>query len=155
MDSKPESAATTLMRIEVLVLQGICRAAFLFLLAAVLTPLLPFVETASRFRLYKGEFGFWKRLALCPKWFLYGVLLAALNPFAATYKVLSYTAAMVRVEWRERWRNGTAKYPDGTPMVIPGIHDELELDVAVTKGVISDYNKEALEHGQGFPDFTD
>lgn len=155
MDSKPESAAITLVRIEVLVLQGLFRAAFLFMVSAVLFPLLPFVETAARFRLHKGDVGLFKRLLLCPLWFVYGIVLAALNPFAATYKSISYTFTMAKVEWTERWRNGTAKYPDGTPMVIPGIHDELELDVAVTKGVISDYNKEALEHGQGFPDFTD
>ena len=149
MDTIPESAATTLVRIEVIVLQGILRAVLLAVAGIVLMPIAPFVVTVMRFRVAKMPW--WKRLLMLPLWFVQGFLLAFIAPFSALWRGLADTIGIAAVEWRERWRNGIAKYPDGRPMSIPTPEQERLTDVAITQSVIEDYNAEAREHGQGIP----
>lgn len=149
MDTIPESAATTLVRIEVIVLQGILRAVLLAVAGIVLMPIAPFVVTVMRFRVAKMPW--WKRILMLPLWFVLGILLAVIAPFSALWRGLSDTIGIAAVEWRERWRNGIAKYPDGSPMPIPTVEQERLVDVAITKSVIEDYNEEARQHGQGIP----
>ena len=149
MDTIPESAATTLVRIEVIVLQGILRAVLLSVAGIVLMPIAPFVVTVMRFRVAKMPW--WWRTLMIPYWFSLGILLAVIAPFSALWRGLSDTMGIAAVEWRERWRNGTAKYPDGRPMLIPTVEQERLVDVAITKSVIEDYNEEARQHGQGIP----
>ena len=149
MDTIPESAATTLVRIEVIVLQGILRAVLLSVAGIVLMPIAPFVVTVMRFRVAKMPW--WWRTLMIPYWFSLGILLAVIAPFSALWRGLSDTIGIAAVEWRERWRNGVAKYPDGRPMLIPTVEQERLVDVAITKSVIEDYNEEARQHGQGIP----
>ena len=149
MDTIPESAARTLVRIEVLVLQGITRAVLLFCIGVLVMPIAPFVVTIARFGYAKMPW--WKRFLMLPLWLLLGFVLAVIAPFTALWKGLSETRAIAVVEWKQRWRNGTAKHLDGRPMVIPTPEEERQLDVAITKSVIDDYNDEARRHGQGIP----
>lgn len=149
MDTIPESAATTLVRIEVLVLQGVLRTAILSASGVLLIPFAPFLMLLVRCR--DSGLPWWKRGLMLPFWFIIGFLIALMAPFSALWKGLADTARIVCVEWTERWRNGTAKYPDGRQMLIPTAFHEHLVDVAITKGVIADYNQEARQHGQGIP----
>lgn len=149
MDTMPESAARTLVRIEVIVLQGILRAVLLSALAILLMPIAPFVVTIARFGY--ARMPWWKRLLMLPLWILLGIVLSVMAPFTSLWRGLTDTIGIAAVEWRERWRNGIAKYPDGRPMVIPTPEHERIVDVAITKSVIEDYNDEARQHGQGIP----
>lgn len=149
MDTIPESAATTLVRIAVLVLQGITRAVLLAMLAIVLIPIAPFIVTVARFR--HSDLTWWKKSLMLPIWFVIGTLISVLSPFSTFWRGLQETRVISVVEWRERWRNGTAKTPDGKPMHIPTPEEERLFDVAITKSVIDDYNEEARMHGQGIP----
>ena len=149
MDTIPESAATTLVRIEVIVIQGILRAVLLAVAGIVLMPIAPFVVTVMRFRVAKMPW--WWRTLMIPYWLSLRILLAVMAPFSALWRGLADTIGIAAVEWRERWRNGIAKYPDGSPMLIPTVEQERLVDVAITKSVIEDYNEEARQHGQGIP----
>ena len=98
MDTIPESAATTLVRIEVIVLQGILRAVLLSVAGIVLMPIAPFVVTVMRFRVAKMPW--WKRLLMLPLWFVLGILLAVIAPFASLWRGLADTIGIAAVEWR-------------------------------------------------------
>lgn len=147
MDSVSESAATTFARMEVLAMQGVLRAGVVFLAGVVAMPFAPFALTAVRAS-QKGES--WRKKLLClPAWFFWGIAIAILAPFSSALSVLSATRTMVAVEWRERWRCGTALRPDGSPMRIPTEEEKRAVDAAVTLSVLRDYNDEARRHGQG------
>ena len=136
MDTIPESTATTLVRIEAIVIQGILRAILLAAVGILIFPISPFVLTAIRFK--GAGMPLWWRILMIPYWFSLGIVLSALAPLSVLWRGLADTATIVCVEWRERWRNGEAKYPDGSQMLIPtesGKTDALSL----TKGVIEDY----------------
>ena len=151
MDCIQESAARSLVRIEVLVLQGIARAVTLFAIGLLTMPIMPFVSLSSEWRLSKNLMPWWKRILYTPLWLALGCVVAVVSPFGVLYNGLKETKAIAKVEWKERWRYGTAKRPDGSPMNIPTPEEVRLLDVAITKGVIEDYNAEARMHGQGIP----
>ena len=151
MDCRNESAATTLVRIEALVLQGWARAVVLCILGFVTMPIAPFALTCVRYVGARGTMPWWKRILFCPLWFLLGVVLALAAPFVALYNGIAMTKTIAVVEWAERWRCGTMRRPDGRSMVIPGDEEMRLFDVAITRSVIEDYNEEARQHGQGIP----
>lgn len=151
MDCIQESAARSLVRIEVLVLQGIARAVALFAIGLLTMPFMPFVVMSSEWRISKNLMPWWKRWLYTPLWLAIGCVVAVVSPFGVLYTGLKETKAIAEVEWKERWRYGTAKLPDGRPMPIPTPEEERQMDFAITKGVIEDYNDEARMHGQGIP----
>ena len=151
MDCIQESAARSLVRIEVLVLQGIARAVILFAIGLLTMPIMPFVALSSEWRLSKNLMPWWKRTLYTPVWLALGCVVAVVSPFGVLYNGLKETKVIAKVEWKERWRYGTAKRPDGSPMNTPTPEEVRLMDVAITKGVIEDYNAEAIMHGQGIP----
>lgn len=151
MDCIQESAAISLVRIEVLVLQGIVRAVALLATGLLMMPFVPFVALSSKWRISKNLMPWWKRCLYTPLWLALGCMVAVVSPFGVLYTGLKETKAIAKVEWKERWRYGTAKLPDGRPMAIPTPEEERQMDLAITKGVIEDYNDEARMHGQGIP----
>lgn len=153
MDCIQESSARSLVRIEVLVLQGIARAVMLFAIGVLTMPIMPFVVLSSEWRLSKNMMPLWKRILYTPLFLVTGCVVAVVSPFGVLYNVLKETKAIAKVEWKERWRYGTAKLPNGRPMAIPTPEEERHMDFAITKGVIEDYNDEARMHGQGIPPF--
>ena len=151
MDCKNESAATTLVRIEVLVLQGLARTMLLFLFGIVVFPVAPFLYASVRLGETRETMPQWKRIALIPLWFVFGIAVSLLAPFVSMAKGIALSKTIASVEWHERWRCGVMKHPDGKPMSIPDANYLLKRDIAITQSVIEDYNEEALEHGQGIP----
>jgi hypothetical protein len=149
MDCRPESAATTLVRIETLVLQGLFRAVMVCILGIVTMPIVPSVYMLVRLGGAKGNMPWWKRLLFLPVWFLLGVGFAVAAPFVSLANGIVFTKTIVGVEWRERWRYGTMRHPDGRPLPIPDEEGLRLQDIAITRSVIEDYNDEAREHGQG------
>ena len=75
---------------------------------------------------------------MIPYWLSLGIVLSALAPLSVLWRGLADTATIVGVEWRERWRNGVAKYPDGRPMLIP-LESERTDDGAIAQSVVEDY----------------
>ena len=136
MDTISESAATTLVRIEAIVIQGILRAVLLAAFGIAIVPISPFVVTAVRFK--GASMSWWKRILMTPYWFGLGILLSSMAPFSVLWRGLRDTVSIVSVEWRERWRNGVAKYPDGRPMLIP-LEPERTDDGAIAQSVVEDY----------------
>ena len=149
MDVKPESAAKTLVRIEVLAMQGLVRAVLLFLFGACTIPAVPVILAITRWR--QMQAAWWKKAVRIPAWGLVGMLLGVAAPFVAFWRGIADTGHMAVREWKGRWRNGIAKYLDGRPMVIPTLEQQQRLEAAITRGVIADYNAEARRHGQGIP----
>ena len=150
MDCRQESAATTLVRIEVLVLQGLARAVLVSILGIVTMPIAPFALMFIRLG-GSGDMPWWKRILYCPAWLGIGVVLAIAAPFIALVNGIVFTKTIVGVEWRERWRCGTMRRPDGSSLPIPDEEGLRLQDIAITRSVIEDYNEEARQHGQGIP----
>lgn len=149
MDTKPESAAVSFVRIQALVMQGILRSVILAAIDIVLIPITLFALAFSK--IVSPTIPWWKKLVMLPVWMVLGVLIAVISPFRALLNGIRDTYWIAKVEWKERWRNGTAKFPDGRPMIIPTPGQERMVEVSITKSVIEDYNEEARQHGQGIP----
>lgn len=152
MDCIQESAARTLLRIEVLLLQGIAVSAYSFAVGLLAIPILPIANPVLKI-MYNGYLTkpvrWWAMPVYLPVWILQGLWDGILYPFKAFINAATATIAICKAEWRERWRNGTLKNPDGTAMVIPDDEDEELVEAAITKSVLDDYNDEARQHGQG------
>lgn len=149
MDTMPESAAVSFVRIQVLVMQGLLRSVILASIGIAFMPIMPFALAGSRF--FSSSITRWKKLVMFPLWMVLGAIIAVISPFRTLLNGLMDTYGIAKVEWRERWRNGTAKFPDGRPMDITTPYNERMVEVSITKGVIEDYNEEARQHGQGIP----
>ena len=148
MDCKTESAARSAIRIEAIVLQGIAHGLFLFAIGVLTAPLVPFVFMFGRTR---ANFGKWTRVLCSPFFFAAGCLFALVNPFVVLLGNLKDVLGVAKVEWETRWMAGQPKKPNGHPLAVRS-DEERELDeLAVTVGVIKDYNAEAREYGQGLP----
>lgn len=149
MDCKPDSILKTFLRMEVLALQGIVRAALLFVGGIVAIPIIPFVVAFGRWDTNKRLHGFAMRLLLFPSWVLSGIVFAFANPFKMFLSTLADTKVIVGMEWANRWSNGRPKKPNGHPLRRRSADERERIDAAITMGVIEDYNDEAMERGQG------
>lgn len=149
MDCKPPSSVKVMLRIEILLLQGILRAVLAFVAMLFVMPFIPFAVVTTRWILSRGTKGILFRLSLVPMWFLLGVVLALVHPFVVLFTTLRDTMEIIKWEWVNRWMLGSPKKPDGTPMEIPTETEKADLDLGATLSVIRDYNEEAKQHGQG------
>ena len=149
MECKMESAARTAIRMEVLYLQGLLRAVFLFLLEVSAMPFIPFMLTFGIWVSNRKEMPWWKRTALIPVWFVGGIFYALLMPFTDFWTGIVQTYEVLKVEWALRWTTGVPKMPDGSPARILTEKEQRYLEAARMYGVLKDYNEEAQEHGQG------
>lgn len=148
MDCKLEPASRTLLRIECLSLQGCVKGLLCFIRDILFAPFVPFVVMAMRWRVAKARRGIVMRLLLFPWWFLIGCFMAVATPFMRLWFMLKDIVSVCDAEWQNRWTASTPKMPDGHPYPIEDAADR-NSDLAVTLGVLKDYNEEAKRFGQG------
>lgn len=149
MSAKHESMAATLMRIEVIILQGLCYTAAMFAIGLMLMPLAPIVVPFHRWRATRGRLRFITRVLLLPLWSVGGALYGLLSPFAFLITTMSELRTVVVVEWAARKAVGNPKKPNGHPLEIRTAEEKAALDLAMTMSVVKDYNAEARSYGQG------
>lgn len=152
MDCKLENAARTLVRIEILILQGLLRGIAVFLTEVCLIPTVPLLVAILRIMETQGRLNLPTRLLLISKWTLVdGLWIALSSPFRSIANTICDTVEIVRVEWNTRWMHGEPKRPDGHPLDIRSADDEARMGMAATLSVVRDYNAEARMYGQGLP----
>ena len=153
MDCKHEPAVRTLLRIEVLVIQGLLEGAFLFLVGLAVIPLAPFIVAFGRWSVEgrRGRRRLLTRLLMIPLWFLSGLLFGVIGPFGTLLNSFREVAEVARVEWANRWRTGSPKTPDGHSLRERSAEEQEMWEAAIAMSVVADYNDEARAHGQGLP----
>jgi len=148
MDCKLEPAARTLLRIECLMMQGFLKGLLSSILSVLFTPFIPFVVMGGRWRMATERRGFLMRLLICPWWLLIGIGMAIATPFLRLWHCYRDVVDVCEAEWVNRWEASVPKMPDGHPYPIEDAADR-NSDLAVTLGVLKDYNEEAKRFGQG------
>lgn len=139
MDCKLEMAARSLVRIEVLALQGLLYCVVSSLMAVLQMPWLPFREILNRAVTIRGRVVWLKCLLVVPVWFAVGVCKAVANPIMVAYDVLIRIGKVVQAEWENRWMASIPKKLNGCPMKIPTPLDRAILDEVIEQSVIRDY----------------
>lgn len=139
MDCKPESAARTLLRIECLVLQGIVHCVLRVSLTVLTMPFIPFLVMFGRMITADGRWKWVKRLLLPPGWFIFGLWLALIAPFAVIAQEVMDLWLVTKIEWVNRWRGGHPKLPNGKPLGFPEYGDEELITEAIEESVMRDY----------------
>ena len=149
MDCRLEPAARTFARIELLSVQGFLYGLCRVMLSIVAIPIVPFAVAARIFGFRRNNMRVWTRIAMLPVWLLYGAVYAVCSPFGMLVSTVMDIRDVAKVEWRNRWTASVPKMPDGHPARILSAEEREFLDMAVTIGVIRDYNEEAKQYGQG------
>lgn len=149
MSIRPESVIRTLLRIEAIVAQGVLNSLVMFLGGVILLPIMPFVLWVKQWKIDAG--GFFRKLFKSPLWLLIGIVDAIIIPFIALGKTLANIKPVVEVEWKTRRMIGQPRKPNGKPYIPPTKEERERQDLAVTVGVIKDFNDEAREYGQELP----
>ena len=137
MECKPESTAVTLLRIQVIAMQGLIRSVVMFLFWTLMFPFSPFFYAVHRFRNNPNGESTAVRVLKFPLALVFGIVSAAAIPFIDSFGSLAMTARIVRAEWSNRAISGTPKMPDGKQMDIQGG----SRDGATMMDVIGDYDK--------------
>lgn len=149
MDCRLEPAARTFARIELLSVQGFLHGFCRVMLSIVSIPMVPFAVAARIFGFRRNNMRVWTRIAMLPVWLLYGAVYAVCSPFGMLAKTAMDICDVAKVEWMNRWTASVPKMPDGHPATILSAEDREFISMAVTVGVIRDYNEEAKQYGQG------
>lgn len=150
MDCKHESAVRTLIRIEALAIQGVLYSAVVFCLAVIAIPLVPFSTAVSGWR-HLSNPAIKHKLIRLPLWFGFGILAALSTPFILLAQSIRNIWQVSKTEWVTRWTTGLPKRADGKPAYVLSQRDKDAIDLAVTVGVLKDYNEDAKALGDGLP----
>ena len=150
MVGKQENTARTLVRMEVIILQGLLMGIIQFVIGIATIPVMPFAVMCNRWRADVGH-GFFARVCHLPLWFLSGCLYAVIAPFETTRKTIADLRAVVSAEWATRNLEDNPLKPNGHPLQMPTAEQRAIRHLAHTLWVIRDYNGEARRFGQGLP----
>lgn len=112
MDCKPESAARTLCRISLIVIQGVLHGVCLFLFGVLLIPVTFFLVLNAEVMGHRG----WLVILLFPWFVAEGVIGALFSPFYVLWRQGRDICEVAAVEWRARWLAASPKKPDGEPI---------------------------------------
>jgi hypothetical protein len=142
MDCKYESEVRTLLRIEVILIQGLLQG-LLFSLITLLAIPFSWLPVAHRlFRNRRGRMGTAANILCIPLWMLCGVIVAVVMPFGLLFKTFIDLREVAKVEWETRWMTGKPKKPNGKPMRPLTDEEREEMEAEITRGVIEDYADE-------------
>lgn len=145
MDCKPEPAARTLLRMECIAVQGICRAVVLAGIDVVFIPLNTVAFVLER------VFGAWtspdinrfveclRRFAVSPIWLVQAILHSLWLPFHTLYGNLKYIGPVVKCVWVNRWQAAAPKKPNGAPLKPHSIDFEYYLTARIFDGLFREY----------------
>ena len=112
MDCKPESAARTLCRIALLVIQGALLGICRFVFGVVFIPGTFCLVLNYEVRSHAG----WSVIVLFPVFLIIALVCAIAAPFIVGWKHCRDICEVVAIEWRARWLAASPKKPDGEPI---------------------------------------
>ena len=139
MDCKLEHASRSLVRIEVILLQGLFHALVSSVALIMAIPIVPFCLTYVRMSNEKGK-GTIEKMIIIPWWFIQSILIAVTAPILNMVDSYVSMKEVARMEWTNRWRASHPKKPNGHPLIRQEGEREF-LDRAVEISVLNDYGE--------------
>ena len=145
MDCMPESAARSLVRIECILLQGAFNGFLNLFICLFILPSIPIMYILKRISVERGSNGLIKMSLMIPVWIMNGIMVMVSMPFVIVCDTMISMYGVARSEWKNRWRAGKPKRPDGKPIEPMTEYEERLLENAITMSVIRDYGQEKEE----------